>query len=163
MGESPIEQLLGAVDRLDGEAVMALLAAVGRLLAADGRRAQGPEVRHVLITQFLASCGGTTHRITCRWHVDDTWIAEVDAAYELRDGTRWDSLPRAIVLRSGPGGIADLRVYGAHERRLATLITSGRDCWWEGGGSRRSERAQRRVHALLLAARRQPLGGRGRG
>lgn len=119
MGESPIEQLLGAVDRLDGEAVMALLAADVRLLAADGRRAQGPKELHDLITQFLASLRWTTHRITSQWHVDDTWIAEVDAAYELRDGTRWDSLPRAIVLRSGPGGIADLRVYGAHERRLS--------------------------------------------
>jgi hypothetical protein len=118
VAESPLEQLLGAVDRLDEDAVMALLAPDARLLAADGREPKGPKEVHDFVAQFLASLRWTTHRITSQWHVDDTWIAEVDAAYELRDGTRLDALPRAVVLRTGPDGIDELRVYGAHERRL---------------------------------------------
>jgi hypothetical protein len=120
VAESPIEQLLGAVDTLDEEAVMALLAPDVRLVAADGRRPKGPKELHDLIADFLALLRRTTHRVTSQWHVDeDTWIAEVDAAYELRNGTLMEALTRAAVLRTGSAGIAELRVYGAHEHGLA--------------------------------------------
>ena len=124
MNESPIERLLAAIDRLDVEAVTALLAPEPRLLAVDGRRAEGTEEVRELVTAFLAALRSTTHEITAQWHVDNVWIAEVDASYELRDFLRMDALPRAVVLREGPAGIADLRFYGAHEHPLSEHRTA---------------------------------------
>lgn len=119
MDESPIDQLLGAIDKLDVEAVMALSAPDIRILSADGRRAEGTEAVRELLTDFLATLRSTTHRITAHWHQDNVWIAEVEATYELKDWVRTGALPRAFVLRDGPDGFVDLRVYGAHERPLA--------------------------------------------
>ena len=74
-----------------------------------------------LLTDFVEELRSSTHRVTAQWHPDDVWIAEVDATYELKDFTRIGVLPRVFVLRDGPGGLHDMRVYGAHERPLAEL------------------------------------------
>jgi hypothetical protein len=116
---SPIELFLEAVDRRDVDAAMALLAPDARLLSADGRRANGAEEVRELLLEFLEMLRSSAHRITAQWHPDNVWIAEVEASYELRDWMRLEALPRAFVLRDGPDGVADLRVYGAHEHSLA--------------------------------------------
>jgi hypothetical protein len=119
--EKPIEQLLRAIDALDVEAVLALAAPDVRLLTVDGRRSAGTKGMRELLTDFLTSLRSSTHRITTQWHVDDVSIAEVDATYELRDLTRLGVLPRAFIVRAGPQGLSDVRVYGAHERPLGDL------------------------------------------
>jgi ketosteroid isomerase-like protein len=119
MSDSPIDQFLDAVDRFDVDAVMALLAPDGRLLTADGRRAQGADAVRELLSSFLAQLRWATHRVTAEWHEDDVWIAEVEAVYEVRDGMQTAPLPRAFVLRKGPDGLSDVHVYGAHELPLA--------------------------------------------
>ena len=126
MNESPIDQLLGAVDRLDLDAAMALFAPDGRLLSADGHRADGSAAVRELLTEFLSTVRSTTHRITAQWHPDNVWIAEVEATYELQDFLQMKALPRAFVLRGGPDGIADLRIYGAHEHPLGEERTESR-------------------------------------
>jgi ketosteroid isomerase-like protein len=108
--ESPIDQLLGAVDRLDVEAAMALMTPGCRLLAVDSQYAEGAGAVRELLTDFVAKL-----RVTAQWHQDDVWIAEVEATYELRNLLKM-KLRRAFVLRDGPDGFVDLRVYGAHER-----------------------------------------------
>jgi hypothetical protein len=119
MRESPLHQLLRAVDDLDADAVMALMAPDCRLLTVDGRRAVGAEAVRELFAGFLATLHSTTHRITAEWHVDGVWIAEMDAVYELTDRMRTGDLPRVFVAREGPDGLSDVRVYGAHEDRLS--------------------------------------------
>jgi SnoaL-like domain len=119
VSQSPIEQLLDALDRLELEATMALIAPDARMLVADGRRAEGTEAVRQLLGEFLAQLRSTTHRITAEWHEDDVWIAEVDASYELRDWLQISGLPRAFIVRAEPDGISELRVYGAHEHRLS--------------------------------------------
>ncbi len=121
MPEEPIEQLLLAIDALDVEGVLALAAPDVRLLTVDGRRSAGTAGMRELLTDFLASLRSSSHRITAQWHDDDIWIAEVDATYELRDLTRLGVLPRAFIVRAGPDGLSDVRVYGAHERPLGEL------------------------------------------
>ena len=118
MSESPIDQLLSAIDKLDMDAVMALLAPDVRMLSADGRRAEGAAAVRELLADFFAMLRSCTHRITAEWHPDDVLIAEVEATYELKDSTRIGALARAFVLRAQPDGLADLRVYGAHERPI---------------------------------------------
>ena len=120
MNGSPLDAFLRAVDDLDAEAVMALMAPDCRLLTADGRRAVGTEAVRALIGDCLATLYSSTHRVTAEWHVDGVWIAEVDASYEFReDRLRIGNLPRAFVARGGgPGRLGDVRVYGAHESRL---------------------------------------------
>lgn len=118
MSESPIDALLGALDRLDSDAATALMAPDIRLLTADGRHAEGKKAVGELIAGFLATLRSATHRVTSQWHQDDVWIAEVEAAYELKDRLRTGALPRVFVLRLGPDGFADLRAYGAHEHQL---------------------------------------------
>jgi hypothetical protein len=118
VSESPIDQLLRSIDKSDMDAVMALLAPDVCLLSADGRRAEGAAAVRELLTDFLAMLRSCTHRITAEWHPEDVWIAELEANYELKDGTRIGPLARAFVARARPDGLADLRVYGAHERPL---------------------------------------------
>lgn len=132
MSESPVEQLLDAIDKLDVEGAVALLAPDGRLLTVDGRRARGADAVHALLTDFLATVRSTSHQITTQWHVDDVWIAEVDATYELRDWLKLDALPRVFVARMGADGIADLRAYGAHERPLTEHRTGDEGMWIDG-------------------------------
>jgi ketosteroid isomerase-like protein len=119
MSESPIDQLFGAIDKRDVEGAMALMAPDCRLLAVDGRRAEGEAGVRALLTDFVATTRSTTHRITAQWHQDDVWIAEVEASYELIDRVKMSALRRACVLREGPDGVAELHFYGAHERQLS--------------------------------------------
>jgi len=118
VSESPIAAVIRALDSLDAAGVVALLAPECRLLTADGRRAEGRDAVAALLTDFLAELRSTTHRITDEWHPQEVWIAEVEASYVLRDWLELEGLPRVFVLRDGPHGVTDLRVYGAHERRL---------------------------------------------
>ena len=129
MEESPLEQLLAALDALDIEAVMALVGSEPRFLTADGRRASGAGEVRALVTELLAALRSTTHRITAAWHVDDVWIAEVDADYELQDFLELKALPRVFILRTREGGSGDLRVYGAHEHPLTEHRTGEEGMW----------------------------------
>lgn len=129
MSESPIEQLLAAVDALDADAVMALVAPGTQLLAVDGRRAEGADDVRQLVTDFLSTLRWTEHRITAQWHEDDVWIAELEASYELQDRLRLNALPRALVLRDGPQGIAEVHFYGAHEQALTDHRTGEEGLW----------------------------------
>jgi hypothetical protein len=114
--ESPIAALLGDLDRLDVDAFVSRFARDGRLLTADGQRAEGLDAVRKLVGECLSELRSAKFRITAQWHQDDVWIAEVDADYELRDWLVLNAVPRAFILRDGPDGIADLHVYGAHER-----------------------------------------------
>jgi hypothetical protein len=129
MSESPLEQLLGAFDGRDMDAVSALLSPDARILAVDGRRAEGKAATREFVERFLGMLRSTTHRITAEWHVDNVWIAEVEASYVLRDWLEINALPRAFVLRVGPDGIADVRAYGAHEHPLAEHRTGAEGLW----------------------------------
>jgi hypothetical protein len=132
VNDSPIEQLLSAMDELDVDGAMACMAPNVRFLAVDGRRGEGKEAVRELITDFLSTLRATSHRITAQWHQDDAWIAEVEASYELQDYLKLNALPRAFVVRVGPDGITDFRAYGAHERPL-TEHRTGEEGMWVGG------------------------------
>jgi SnoaL-like domain len=131
MDQSPIEGWLQAIDARDVDAAMAPFADDARILTADGRRASGMAAIRELMAEFLGGLRSTNHRITAQWHEDNVWIAEVEATYELRDFLQLQSLPRAFFLRESDGAIADLRVYGAHERSL-TDRPSGEGGMWVG-------------------------------
>ncbi len=119
------------MDELDLDAVMALLAPDARLLTADGRRGDGAAAVRELFSSFLGELRSTTHTITAEWHEGEVWIAEVEASYELRDYLQLKDLPRAFVVRMGQAGIADVRVYGAHEQPL-TEHRTGEEGMWVG-------------------------------
>jgi hypothetical protein len=122
---SPIEKLVAAIDTLDADAVMAQLGPEPRLLTVDGRRASGHEAVHALLEEFLASLRACSHKITGQWHQDDTWIAEIEASYELQDSLELSGLPRVLVAGIDSEQIADLRAYGAHEHPLTEHRTAG--------------------------------------
>jgi hypothetical protein len=127
--QSPIAELLQAVDTLNFDAAAALFADDCRVLTPDGRRAEGIQAVRDLLTDMRAGLRSTAHRITAQWHQQNVWIAEVEATYELQDWLRLTALPRAFVLRDGPDGFVDLRVYGAHERPLADHPTGEEGMW----------------------------------
>lgn len=118
MDPSPIASLIAAIDRLDVDAAMELVAPDAQLLTVDGRRAEGSEAVRALLADFLGKLRSTTHQITAQWHHDNVWIAEVEATYELPDWLQIGALPRVFVLREGSHGFIDLRVYGAHEHPI---------------------------------------------
>jgi hypothetical protein len=132
VSQSPIEEFLDAVDRLELDAIMALMAPDVRVLVVDGRRAEGTDAVRQLLAEFLGQLRATTHRITAQWHSDDVWIAEADASYELRDWLQLNGLPRASIVRAGPGGVSELKAYGAHEHQLSNHPT-GENGMWVGG------------------------------
>jgi hypothetical protein len=123
MDTPPVEQFFEAIDVLDLEATMALMAPDARVLVADGRRAEGTEAVRRLFGDFIGQLRFTSHRITAQWHEDDVWITEADVSYELRDWLRLNALPRVFIVRAGPDGISELRAYGAHEHRLSNHRT----------------------------------------
>jgi hypothetical protein len=129
VSESRIDKLLEAVDRLDVDAAMSLVAADCRFLTADGRCAEGREAVRNLLADFLGTLRSASHRITAQWHQGDVWIAEVEATYVLEDWLKESGLRRAFFLREGPDGIEDLRVYGAHERPLTDHRTGEEGMW----------------------------------
>jgi hypothetical protein len=114
-----MQALVDAMDRLDVDALVGQFAPGGRLMTADGRRAEGPEALRGLLSEFFGELRSTTHTVTQQWQEDNVSIAEIDASYELRDWLRLNDLPRVFILRDGPEGIEDLRVYGAHEHPIA--------------------------------------------
>jgi hypothetical protein len=116
--ETPLTQLLGAIDRLDVPAAMALCASDCSLATVDGRRAEGRDEVQRLLTDFLSVLRSATHEIISQWHQEDAWFAEVLASYELQDWTRIERRPRAFLLRTSADGIRDVRAYGANERPL---------------------------------------------
>jgi hypothetical protein len=132
VADSPLEQLLDEVDKLDADGVVALMQPDIRFLTVDGQRAEGLDAVRKLVTDFLAQLRSTSHRITAQWHEGDAWIAEVEASYELRDWLQLNRLPRVFVARVGSDGIADLRAYGAHEQPLNEHRT-GEEGMWIGG------------------------------
>jgi SnoaL-like protein len=119
MSNSPIDQVLEALDALDLDGAVSLFTADGRLMTADGRRAEGTEAIRALLADWFAQLRSTAHTLTASWQLDGVWIAEVDAAYELTDYLKMSGVPRAFILRTGDDGITDMRVYGAHERPLS--------------------------------------------
>jgi len=119
VNESPIAQLLAAVDEFDVEAAVALFASDARLLSVDGRRTVGSDAVRELLTGLFDVLRSSAHRITAQWHQQNVWIAEVEASYELKEDMVKITRPRAFVLHEGPDGVADLHVYGAHEPLLA--------------------------------------------
>jgi hypothetical protein len=129
VADSPIAQLMMAIDGLDVESVMALFAPEPRLLTADGRRAEGSAAVRELIAEVLGTLRTATHRVTAEWHVDDVWIAEVEADFELQDWLQMRGLPRAIIVRTTTQGIAEARIYGAHEPRLEDHPTGEEGMW----------------------------------
>jgi hypothetical protein len=127
--ESPLEQLMQAMDTRDVDAMMGLMAPEARLMTVDGRHAEGTDAVRELLNEFFGELRSTSHRITAQWHEDDVWIAEVDASYELKDWLQLNALPRAFIVRTGPGGITDVRAYGAHERPLTDHRTGEEGMW----------------------------------
>jgi len=123
MEESPLADLLAAIDKLDVDAVLALCAPECSLMTTDGGHAEGEHEVGRLMSDFLATLRSTSHEITAQWHQEDEWIAEVLASYELQDWLRLEHLRRAFFVRTGPAGIRDIRVYGANERRLGDRVS----------------------------------------
>jgi hypothetical protein len=82
-----------------------------------------------LVTESLGALRQTAHRITGEWHVDDVWIAEVEADYELQDWLQLNALPRVFIVRATADGIADTRIYGAHEHPLTEHRTGEEGMW----------------------------------
>jgi hypothetical protein len=132
VSQSPIEEFLDALDRLELDAIMALMAPDVRALVVDGRRAEGIDAVRQLFADFLGQLRATTHRITAQWHEDDVWIADVNASYELRDWLQLNGWPRAFILRAGTDGVSELKAYGAHEHQLSNHPTGGETLWIGG-------------------------------
>ncbi len=112
---------------------MRMVAPDCRILVVDGRRAEGAEAVRALLESFLAAVRSSHHHITSQWHQDGVWIAEADGDYELVDRLRITARPRVFVIREGPHGFADIRVYGAHEQPLAEHAARGEEGMRLGG------------------------------
>lgn len=100
---------------------MALIGPEGRMLTASGSTVEGAEDVSEMLTELFDALRSTAHRIISQWHVDDVWIAELEADYELKSDAQVRRLPRAIIWRSQASGSAVVHVYGAHEKDIRDL------------------------------------------
>src|SRR5579875_3633824 len=115
-----MQAVLRALDALDLEAAVALFAADGSLTTVFGDTADGHEHVRAELGRFLEGLRASQHELTSEWNPEGgVWVAEVSASYELSDYSRRGPYARAIILRTGAGGIEQLRIYGAHELPLA--------------------------------------------
>lgn len=110
---------------MDVDATVSLLAPDCRVLAIDGQRTEGVEEFREWLSELFAGLRSMGHKVISEWHQGDTWIAEVEGTYELRNWLRLDSLPRAVFVRRTEPGIADARFYGAHEQSIIEEDTDG--------------------------------------
>jgi hypothetical protein len=123
MPGSPISDVLDSLARLDVDAVVARFAPTGSLLRTDGSEASGSDAVRKALGEFLSELRGTTYSISAEWHPEDgVWIAELEATYDLTDGSRHGPYGRVVVLRADDNGITDLRFYGAHELPLVAHL-----------------------------------------
>src|SRR5271156_3703594 len=95
--ESPITQFFAAVDSQDLDRAMSALTPDSRLLTPDGRQVEGSKSIRELLSDFFSEIRSMTHEVQAQWHVEDVWIAEVSASYELRDWHKFEELPRAVI------------------------------------------------------------------
>lgn len=120
MPESPIQAVLRSLDAIDLEATVGLFAPDGLLTTVFGERAQGDARVRSVLGAFLEGLRASHHEIEAQWNPQtDVWVAQVSATYELTDFSRQGPYERAIILRAGATGIAELRIYGQHELPLA--------------------------------------------
>jgi hypothetical protein len=118
--DTPMQQVLSALDALDLDRAVALFAPDASLTTDFGDKAVGRDRVRDVLGEFLHELRATHHEITTEWHPEDeVWIAEMSATYELSDYSRRGPYQRAMILRVGDGGIEDMRIYGAHEVRLS--------------------------------------------
>jgi hypothetical protein len=129
---SPLTRWLEAMEALDADGAMSTFAPDVSLLMADGSRVHGHDEASRLISGFLGQLRSLSYEVSAQWHVQDTWIAEAQATYELTDHFRTAAVPRAVFARVSEAGIVELRLYGAHERPLAEHRT-GEEGMWVGG------------------------------
>ena len=125
MDASPIEQMLSAVDRMDLDAAVSLLAADCKFLGTDGQRAEGTEEVKEMLSGLFSGLRSMSHKVLSEWREGDIWIAELAGTYELRNWLRLESLPRAAFVRRTELGITDARFYGAHEQSITEHDTDG--------------------------------------
>jgi hypothetical protein len=120
MSDSPMLAVLAAIDALDLDTAISMVAADASFATPYGEQAQGREQVRALLGAFLAELRSTQHDVTSLWNPEPSvWIAEVSATYELNDFSRRGPYGRVFVLRAGDQGIEQLRIYGAHELPLA--------------------------------------------
>ncbi|HEX6395018.1 MAG TPA: nuclear transport factor 2 family protein [Acidimicrobiales bacterium] len=118
MDQSPIERILSAVDRLDVDGAVATLTDDCRMMLVDGQRVAGRDHVRTVLADFFGGLRSTSHKVISEWHEGDTWIAEMEASYELRNWLLVERVPRAMFLRHTSDGVSDIRFYGAHERSI---------------------------------------------
>jgi hypothetical protein len=115
-----MQAVLRALDALDLEAAIALFAADVSLTTVFGETAAGREGVRDILGAFLGELRGVHHELQSEWNPQEgVWIAELSASYELSDYSRRGPYQRVIILRAGPDGIEQMRIYGAHELSLA--------------------------------------------
>ena len=112
---SPLEQFLRAFDRLDADACGALFAADGRLRYVDGHVEEGAQAVRECLRRYFADLRSSEHVVRDQWHLEDVWIAEVEAGCVLADHSILGPVSKVFVIRMSQEGIADLRVYAAGE------------------------------------------------
>lgn len=135
--DSPLDLFLRAFDRLDADACAALFADGGRLRYVDGRADEGAAAVRERLREYFADLSSTTHTLRDHWHEDGVWIGGLEASYVLADHSLLGPVSKVFVVRAGPDGIEDLRVYAAvepsfHQTRIRH--ERDRDRGWMVGG-----------------------------
>jgi len=119
MPDSPITAVLQALDALDAGGAAAGFAPTATLTTIDGRTVTGIADVRATLAELVGNLRATHHDVTAQWNPEPgVWVAELTAAYELRDSVRLGPYRRAMVARQGPDGIIELTIYGAHELPL---------------------------------------------
>ena len=159
--ESPIAMFLTAVDSFDLDAAMSSFTSDARLLISDGRKVEGSKSVRTLLEGFLGQLRSVTHEIQAEWHVDDVWIAEATASYELQIGKdlkAWSVQLYAALTRRESLTCGSMARTSSHSR----TTTQAKNRLGSGAGGcflcRGRYAGQRHVAARRSSSRHDPVG-----
>jgi hypothetical protein len=118
--DSPMQSFLNALDARDLEAAAGLFTQDATLTTTFGDTATGRDQVRGELAGLFGELRAMKHHVTAQWNPEPgVWIAEMSASYELSDYSERGPYERVIIIRSGDGGVQELRIYGSHELPLS--------------------------------------------
>jgi uncharacterized protein (TIGR02246 family) len=105
-----IDRIVRADESLDAAAFVEVLAPDAAFRFAGGPAIVGREAVRAMVEGLFARLATLKHTILTSWEGEDTLVYEGEVHYTFHDGGSL-TLPYANVLRTGPAGVHDYRIY----------------------------------------------------
>jgi len=108
--EGWLDALFACIDRGDAEGFASYLAPGARFRFGNAPPVRGRDAVRESVAGFLAALARVEHRLEDRWLLPDAAVVAGSVSYTRHDGSTLQA-PFANILKLGPEGIRDYRIY----------------------------------------------------